>query len=133
MSKLQEAINKVKDDIITDISWCEWNSCEGYTIKTENHTVSMGISTEQQCCENAGMIDCPDDLSKFIGSSIVKINPIGLANGFNITDDLDNVAFISVDTTNGQFQFAVYNEHNGYYSHSVVIIVDDIVVDSEGV
>lgn len=49
--------------------------------------------------------------------------------------DIDGVMFINIETTKGFLQFVVYNEHNGYYGHSVLLVSkygNKTVVDVSG-
>ena len=39
--------------------------------------------------------------------------------------------FLTFKTSNGTLQFAVYNDHNGYYGHQALIRINDEIVESE--
>lgn len=106
------------------------NGCEedfeGYEIKTNKRTLQLLIDNYLQCCENWGYISTPDDTSHFIGAELYRWND---AASDQAIDDLDdkfegNAQFITLFTSKGELTFAVYNEHNGYYSHGAVVIED---------
>jgi hypothetical protein len=93
----------------------------GYLIITDKQTIDIGISQEQDCCENAGYFMSNDDLKDFVGAELREIK---------LTDDLlettvvpdyatieCNTMFVTFETSNGTLQFVAYNDHNGYYGH----------------
>lgn len=127
----KELLNKVLNQNINSIKECYDGSLEGYSIFLENGSrIDFGISNFQSCCEDWGTIDSPDNISDYNGAKLLEVNCIG-ATSFNVTDDLDNVAFISVMTSKGLFQMAAYNNHNGYYGHSVKIIIDGETIEDD--
>lgn len=48
----------------------------GLYIKTEKGDIKLMISDGQSCCEDYGnmLLETPDDINKFIGAKIKKIN-----------------------------------------------------------
>lgn len=113
---------------------------DGYKVCTEDHEVMILISNEQNCCESWGYFDSNDDANQFIGANLheVRLTDTALnmaaldANGliWNGEIDLDegSIQFVDFVTDAGVFQLAVYNAHNGYYGHSVIVAIDDNII-----
>lgn len=105
-----------------------WSTFDGYEIKTDEEILTLLISNEQNCCEDWGNICSPDNIKDFIGAEIYKIDLVDdeyvksplLQKEIPHPDCLD-CAFINFETDRGELQFAVYNNHNGYYGHEVII------------
>jgi len=99
----------------------------GFIITTTSKNVLIGITTGQSCCESFGYFCTNDDTSEFIGAELFEVK---------IVDECLNVEkapaiyeggaiFVNFETSNGTLQFTVYNEHNGYYGHSVIVKTED--------
>lgn len=104
----------------------EYNSFEGYVITTSKDAVKVGISNGQDCCENWGYLISEDDLSDMVGAELldVKITDTGLNTLMKEkADDIyeGDIMFVDFITTQGTFQVACYNEHNGHYGHWAVV------------
>lgn len=126
-----ELLNKVLNQTISSIEECYDGDLEGYSIFLENGSrIDFGISNFQCCCEDWGTLDSPDNLSDYKGAKVIQIYCIN-DTSFDVTDDLENIAFISVMTSKGLFQMAAYNNHNGDYGHAVKILVDGETIDDE--
>lgn len=108
---------------------------DGYRIKTEEHEFNILISNEQNCCEEWGYFYLNDNEQDFVGANLLHINltdtmlnkkkyedeiPYGLDSG--------GIQFVDFETDKGVLQFAVYNGHNGYYGHSIIIAKDEEIV-----
>lgn len=103
---------------------------EGYLIETEKATYYFLIEQDQCCCESFGYLSTPDDFNDFIGADLLSIKRVTV-NDCVKQDDLEErmsqeydpaqTMFINIETTNGLLQLAAYNEHNGYYGHSVIM------------
>jgi len=114
----------------------EWETLEGLHILTDKGNIKLLISNEQSCCENWGhkFLDTPDDISNFIGGVVLKVEDTCIG----LTADADGYGFdgggetqLKVTTSKGVLQFAVYNDHNGYYSHTCFVqVFDDIMEDA---
>jgi hypothetical protein len=107
-----------------------YNNLEGLHIVTDKGDIKILISDGQCCCEDAGskFLETPDNIEKFIGSTILKIEDICVG----LTAAEDDYGFdaggetqLKVTTTKGVLQYAVYNSHNGYYSHATFVQVFD--------
>lgn len=67
----------------------------------------------QSCCENRYMATA-DDLTEYANTTLVDFE---LKTAPNMEDEYGDheVQFLDVITSNGVFQMANHNEHNGYY------------------
>jgi hypothetical protein len=101
------------------------NNYEGVIITLEDGTeIKIGIDDDQQCCEKTGFLSSNDDYSDFIGAEFLTVLTVDTNNLVSKLKDIyeTDVAFINVETSKGTLQFAVYNEHNGYYGHDVIVL-----------
>lgn len=108
-------------------------SFEGYLVKTNKQTIAIGISNQESCCESWGHIQSDDDLSEFIGAELLEITKTDTALNTTMAKQVDGLyldegglMFITFKTNKGQFQLAVYNEHNGYYGHTAFIVSNQL-------
>jgi len=115
---------------------------DGYKITAGDQTISVLISNEQNCCEAWGYIASEDDLSGFVGESLLDVRltdtalyqkSIDKSDYYTGCDDMDcgGIQFVDFVTDKGIFQLAVYNAHNGYYGHPIVVAIDDNVLISD--
>ena len=102
---------------------------DGWKIKTNKQNIKLLISNEQCCCEGFGIISTEDNLKDFIGAELFGISTtdtdlrtelIKNNEDLQYMDEGDFI-FINFKTSKGDFQLAVYNSHNGYYGHTVLI------------
>ena len=111
----------------------EYSSYDGYEITTDQNTYLILISNCQSCCELTGYISSPDNFNDFIGAEILKVNAVEvdeedyikseiLKNELEYVDVLE-AAFIHFETNKGTLELAVYNSHNGYYGHEILLKV----------
>lgn len=117
-----EIILSINEEVFGD----KEETYSGFTIKTNLGEIKLGITNGNLCCENWGYLMSQDDLSCFIGAHLLDY--------FTTTEQLETVEipelyegaviFVTFVTTAGEFQFAAYNEHNGYYGHEVFIQSD---------
>lgn len=106
---------------------------DGYEVVTDKHKVYVLINNEQECCEDWGYAITYDDAAHFISAELLEIRLTDVA--------LDQVRFppvvedgqmyeyrqqqfVDFVTTRGVFQVVLYNEHNGYYGHDVMLAQD---------
>ena len=101
------------------------DSYDGFVITTSLRKVVAGISNYQDCCENWGYMTTLDSSSDFIGAELLDIKITNAALETAIVPvnyyESGTAIFITFETSKGDFQLVVYNEHNGYYSHDVVV------------
>lgn len=138
-----EKILSIKE--IEDFSFLqvEYN---GYKITTSKADYYLLIANGQHCCESFGYFSTNDNIKEFIGSDLISLKTVELdpeqketilkSRGFGyyyyddeenyqyVNDDT-NVQFVNIETSNGLLQLAVYNSHNGYYGHNIVVLKVD--------
>lgn len=111
-----------------------WQSFDGYMVETEHKKFYILIENGQSCCENWGYLSTNDDINYFIGKEISRIS---LTDDNLHNKDLDDlnylddggVVFVTFYMVDGDtLQLAVYNCHNGYYGHSILIVEDDKIL-----
>ena len=118
-------IQSIKEDTIVDES-SDWReSYEGLIIKTNKGSIKLVISDGQSCCEQWGALffETPDDVSQFVGAKILQIQDIDIKR----EEFIDNETQLRITTDRGIIQYAIYNEHNGYYSHATILQVFDTI------
>lgn len=105
----------------------------GYQIITDAQTIKIGISQDSSCCEQFGYLTSEDNFADYTGAEIVSITRVDEALNSKIREffkeqymDAGEAMFININTTKGLLQFVVYNSHNGYYSHEVVVISQEL-------
>ena len=118
-------ITSIKEDTIIDNSRGWRESYEGLIIETDNGSIKLVISDSQSCCEQWGALffETPDDISQFVGAKILQIQDIDI----NHDDEINNETQLRITTDRGIIQYAIYNEHNGYYSHGTILQVFDTI------
>lgn len=101
---------------------------DGYVIKTNKQEIKMGITNSQGCCENWGYFTSEDDLTRFIGATLldIKVTDTCLVKEKLINVYDGDVMFIDIETSEGVLQFVAYNSHNGYYGHNAVVISEQL-------
>lgn len=109
---------------------------DGYEIETDKQKYYVLIENGQSCCENWGYISSNDNLSDYIGKYLTEVTLVDQALDTIKVDDLyvnDNqIQFINFNFDDGDIlQLAVYNSHNGYYGHSILIAKDNEIILSE--
>ena len=103
---------------------------DGYEAVTDGDAdIHVMISNGQSCCESWGYFTSEDDLTQFIGAELREVNLVDTAldvRRIKEVDDYlkeDDIQFVNFETNKGTFQLAVYNRHNGYYGHNIVVRV----------
>lgn len=129
----------------------EKQNLEGFEIKTNKQIIKVLISSGQQCCEYAGYMISEDNPEEFIGAELKSVSVIeDKTYNKKIIAKLDEIFdrnttkadgsvyfdyesgganFVDFETDKGLFQIAVYNCHNGYYGHSILIKFNDVNID----
>lgn len=121
-------ILSIKEDTIVDKSSGWRESYEGLIIKTNKGSIKLVISDGQSCCEQWGALffETPDDVSQFVGAKILQIQDIDIKR----EEFIDNETQLRITTDRGVIQYAIYNEHNGYYGHGTILQVFDHIETS---
>lgn len=107
---------------------------DGYKVETDKHTFYVLIDNMQSCCESWGYFSNEDDFNDFIGAELFEINLTDKAlnkkklkeSGYY--EDEGGIQFVDFVTSIGVFQLAVYNAHNGYYGHGILVLKDNETV-----
>lgn len=107
---------------------------EGYKIKTDRHEFYVLIDSVQCCCESWGYFISEDDCNKFIGAELFEVNLTDKClnskkfeeSGYY--EEEGGIQFVDFVTNKGKFQLAVYNAHNGYYGHPILILKDEEIL-----
>ena len=127
---------------IKEIKEIENDKYDGYCIilqdKNEVKKVEILIENGQSCCENWGYICSEDIFENFIDSRVIEVNTTSVEGETSIKDymateyiDEDEIMFLTLKTSKGILQFAVYNSHNGYYGHNAIIKINDEIIEEE--
>lgn len=120
-----------KDSIIESIN-ADFTS-DGQTglyIESTKGDIKLMIDDGQCCCEDFGNLffETPDDIDKFIGAKILSVENIEVPNTSYMSEyglDEGGETQLKITTNKGVLQYAVYNAHNGYYSHASIQQVFD--------
>lgn len=106
---------------------------DGYKVKTDSTEILILIDNGQSCCESWGYFSSDDDLTRFIGATLTEINLTDVALSKSAVEKSDwyggdgGIQFVDFVTNKGVFQIAVYNAHNGYYGHGIVVAIGNEV------
>jgi hypothetical protein len=116
---------------------CGYGTKDGYKVVTDKHTYHILISNGQSCCENWGYMSSEDDLDYFVGAELLEVNLTdtelnkGKLDKQNVWIGDGGVQFVDFVTDKGTLQLAVYNGHNGYYGHSILVAKDNEILLSD--
>ena len=99
---------------------------DGFVVETEEEEIYFVIQNGQQCCENWGVyLYTVENLKDYIGAEYLGYSENSCDQ---IIKDLEEeyvgsgeTCFLNIHTSKGDIDFAVYNSHNGYYSHTVIL------------
>ena len=113
-----------------------YNELDGYEVKTDKNIWYVLIENGQSCCENWGYISSNDNLKDYIGKNLVEVVLTNTALNNKKIEDLycnnDQIQFVNFKFDDGDvLQLAVYNSHNGYYGHSILVAKNDEVILNE--
>lgn len=106
---------------------------EGVSVVTDKHKFFVGIELGQRCCENYGYLTSEDIPTEYIGANLLSVEVVDEdLKTFDIEDSTNmNAMFVNFTTSVGTYQVVVYNEHNGYYGHEVVVVKNGVVEHEE--
>jgi hypothetical protein len=132
-----EVIEKIEECTFNPTPERKYNTFDGYRITTDKQTILVGIGNRQDCCEHWGYVTSEDNLDDFVGAQLGNVRVTDTALNTAIESAIGNLdkyegscMFVTFETSEGDFQFVAYNEHNGYYGHEAVVISTQ-VTDSE--
>lgn len=114
-------------------------SMDGYEVATDQHVYRVLINNEESCCESWGYLASEDDLAPFLGAELREVRLTDTALNMTRVEqsehygdmDAGGIQFVDFVTDRGTFQLVVYNAHNGYYGHSILVAKDDDVLLSD--
>ena len=108
---------------IEEVSICnQFEGWDGYRISTSLQDIEIGISNFASCCEVWGYMTSEDDFARFIGARLMDVRVVNKSLSVLSVDMYEGAAmFINIHTDRGMLQFAVYNQHNGYYGHDAFV------------
>lgn len=121
---------------IENFKYEKYSEYDGYEITTKDNNYKILIDNGNQCCESWGYFSTEDKFEDFIGSELLDIKITDDNLNSNILDmkeerglHISDCIFVDLITNKGNLQFAVYNAHNGYYGHDVLILKDDKIIE----
>ena len=121
-----EKILKIEETAFKTNDSFKYPDMDGYKITTDKQEILIGISNGQSCCESWGHFVSEDDYTQFIGANLLNVYETNKELNNKVIDlqkeeMIEDCMFFNIDTSKGTLQFAVYNDHNGYYSHDVMV------------
>lgn len=117
----------LKIEEVYNITLSKYSSTyDGIMIETEDEVIYFVIDNNQCCCENWGTyLYTPEKLENYIGADYLGYTESFCEQIANSLKDeyvgTDETCFLNIKTSKGDIDYAVYNSHNGYYSHAVVL------------
>ena len=116
-----------------------YSKYDGYEVKTENHRFLILIDNGQCCCESWGYLSSDDNLTDYVGKTLLDViltdtalNQKAVDKSDYYGDDSGGIQFVDFKCSDGSvFQLAVYNDHNGYYGHPIFVIKDEEILLSD--
>lgn len=117
-----EKILSITDSSDFKIPGGDWQSYEGWIVETDRQKIFIGVSNRSCCCESWGHVISEDDTKAYIGAELLGVDVVDKALNHKVLEGVGdtydgNTMFVNLATSEGLLQFAVYNSHNGYYSH----------------
>jgi hypothetical protein len=113
---------------------CGYSDMDGYKVETEDHVFYVLIDNGQSCCESWGYLSSEDNFTPFIGTELIEIKLTDVALNQSVVEksgyyeDSGGIQFVDFVTERGVFQLAVYNAHNGYYGHGILVAKDNEIL-----
>lgn len=118
--------------------WSGIGEYDGYKIATTEHEYLVLIDNGQCCCESWGYFSTNDNPEDFVGETLAAVEITDKAlntkevekSGYY--DSAGGIQFVNFKTARGGvLQFAVYNAHNGYYGHPIIIAKDEEILHQD--
>lgn len=108
---------------------CGYGEYDGYLIETNEYKYLILIDNGQSCCESWGYFSSNDDFEDFIGKELKEVRLTDTALNQQKLNEIEpdgfdegGIQFVDFVMTDGDvLQFAVYNSHNGYYGHPILV------------
>ncbi|MBR3795763.1 MAG: hypothetical protein IKK34_07015 [Clostridia bacterium] len=135
--EIVESIKVVTDIQIENRALMRCPEYDGYEVKTNQHCYMVLIENEQNCCETWGYFASNDnDLGQYVGKVLAGVYLTDTALNTKKVEELHlderDIQFVDFVFADGdKLQLAVYNAHNGYYGHSILVIRDDVILKQD--
>lgn len=107
---------------------------------SDGSSVMFGIQSGHNCCETWDYLHSADNFDDYIGAEFLGLVekdtwPENIKDEWvdkQLNSEWNELGFQAIDvlTSKGVLQFAVYNSHNGYYSHATILVDRDRVEES---
>ncbi len=119
---------------------CGYDQYDGYKIESDQNVYLVLIDNGQSCCESWGYFSSEDDFQKFTGKELKEVRLTDTALNQKLLEDNNceygfdqgGIQFVDFVMADGYvLQFAVYNGHNGYYGHSILIAKNNEIMLSD--
>lgn len=115
---------------------CGCGEYDGYLIKTDEHKYLILIDNGQSCCESWGYFSSENDFEDFINKELKEVRLTDTALNQQKLNEIEpygfdegGIQFVDFVMADGDvLQFAVYNSHNGYYGHSILVAKDNEIL-----
>ena len=110
---------------------------DGYEVRTTGKTYRVLIENSQNCNEHWGYFSShDDDFDRFLCKQLTGVYLTDTALDKQKVDSLHlecgDIQFVDFCFSDGdKFQLAVYNAHNGYYGHKVLVLVGDDILKED--
>ena len=128
---MNETIKSIKEITNINITNKYGDICyyAGYEIITTQQSVRFLIEDEANCCERWGYMTSEDSVQSFVGHELRDIVLVDtnlktkkyIEQEYGSEEKICSIVFINIITDLSVLQFAIYNCHNGYYGHDVII------------
>jgi len=110
---------------ITDYDHHIVGKTEGYRVIVDTGDIAqyrLLIGRQDKCCEITGYMTTEDNLDYYIGATLYQLEVLEWREGDVVGEHTAGGSiFLDLRTSKGVLQLAVYNEHNGYYSHPITV------------
>lgn len=130
-------MNTLPEKILNIEEVFDHDGMDGYKVTTDKQEILVLISNSQNCCEQWGYFSSNDDIKDFVGSNLMELKLVDMAldekkfkDKFEYGMDEGDIQFVNFETDKGTLQLAVYNAHNGYYGHSILIKSEQVTKES---
>ena len=106
---------------------------DGYRVVTDKHEYLVLIDNSQSCCESFGYFSTDDNLPEYIGKELLAVELTDTSLKTEFIEEIKyldegGIQFVTFKTSGGDFQLAVYNAHNGYYGHGIIVAKDNKIL-----
>lgn len=112
----------------------EWETFMGYEVETDDGFITIAVNDVSSCCESFDAVNNLPHLDYFNGAEVIDIRAVETDEDGNWKDsksllkelgeygpDVLEAGFIKIVTDKDTFDMGVYNNHNGYYGHTVIV------------